>query len=398
MRRCRPGLATHFENLLVDRYTPEMTAWVDDTRRVVVKIGSRVLVDEAHLLDERRVHALTRQMAALRAGGREIVCVSSGAIAAGLGDLGFSDRPRDLPSLQAAAALGQSRLIGLYRRFFAEHGIAAAQVLLTRADLQARARHLNARNTFSRLLRAGVVPIVNENDTVAVDEIRVGDNDLLSALVACLVRADVLVMLTTVDGLMTRPPVASAGDSGGELVEVVDRITPETHAMAGGSESAVATGGMRSKLQAAQMVTMAGERAVIANGRTPDVLTRIFKGDRIGTVFEPRPQRLDGRKRWIAFFDHARGDIEIDAGAAKALRTAGRSLLAVGITAVRGTFERGDAVRIVDPDGSEIGRALVNYASDEVVRILGCKSGEIVKILGCCEYEEVVHRDNLVLI
>ena len=380
-----------------------MTAWVDDTRRIVVKIGSRVLVDETHMLDEPSVHALTRQMAALHAGGREVICVSSGAIAAGLADLGFSDRPRDLPSLQAAAALGQSRLIGLYRRFFAEHGIAAAQVLLTRADLQVRARHLNARNTFSRLLRAGVVPIVNENDTVAVDEIRVGDNDLLSALVACLVRADVLVMLTTVDGLMTRPPVASAGgesggESGGELIAVVDRITPETHAMAGESESAVATGGMRSKLQAAQMVTTAGERAVIANGRTPDVLTRIFKGEQVGTVFEPRPQRLDGRKRWIAFFDHPRGDIEIDAGAAKALRTDGRSLLAVGITAVRGTFDRGDSVRIVDTDGTEMGRALVNYPSDEVVRILGCKSGEIVKILGCCEYEEVVHRDNLVLI
>ena len=376
-----------------------MTAWVDDTRRVVVKIGSRVLVDESHMLDEPRVHALTRQMAALSAGGREVVCVSSGAIAAGLGDLGLSDRPRDLPSLQAAAAIGQSRLIGLYRHFFAEHGITAAQVLLTRADLQARSRHLNARNTFSRLLRAGVVPIVNENDTVAVDEIRVGDNDLLSALVACLVRADVLVMLTTVDGLMTRPPVASAGgEAGGELVKVVDRITPETHAMAGESESDVATGGMRSKLQAAQMVTTAGERVVIANGRTPDVLTRIFEGDEVGTVFEPRPQRLEGRKRWIAFFDHPRGDIEIDAGATKAVRTDGRSLLAVGITAVRGTFDRGDPVRIVDPGGTEIGRALVNYPSDEVVRILGCRSGEIVKILGCCEYEEVVHRDNLVLI
>ncbi|TDJ56276.1 MAG: glutamate 5-kinase [Planctomycetota bacterium] len=375
-----------------------MTAWVDDTRRVVVKIGSRVLVDEAHILDEPRVHALTRQMAALRDGGRDVVCVSSGAIAAGLADLGFSDRPRDLPSLQAAAALGQSRLIGLYRHFFAEHGIAAAQVLLTRADLQDRTRHLNARNTFSRLLRAGVVPIVNENDTVAVDEIRVGDNDLLSALVACLIRADVLVMLTTADGLLTRPPVGSTGESGGELVKVVDRITPETHAMAGESESSVATGGMRSKLQAAEMVTTAGERAVIANGRTPDVLTRIFNGEQVGTVFEPRAQRLEGRKRWIAFFDHARGDIEIDSGAARALRTEGRSLLAVGITAVRGTFDKGDPVRIVDPDGAEIGRALVNYRSDEVVRILGCKSGEIEKILGCCEYDEVVHRDNLVLI
>ncbi len=221
--------------------------WIDDIRRVVVKIGSRVLVDEQHLLDEQRVHALTRQMAALRAAGREVVCVSSGAIAAGLRELGCSGRPGDLPSLQAAASLGQSRLIGHYRRFFAEHDLAAAQVLLSRADLQARERHLNARNTFNRLLSAGVVPIVNENDAVAVDEIRVGDNDLLSALVACLVRADALVLLTTANGLLTRPPCASS-DAAGELVDVVDHMTSETHAMAGEPVSPLATGGMRSKL------------------------------------------------------------------------------------------------------------------------------------------------------
>ena len=261
-------------------------AWIDHIRRVVVKIGSRVLVDERHVLDEDRVGALAAQMAALRADGREILCVSSGAIAAGLRDLGAGERPRDLPSLQAAAAIGQSRLIGLYRRFFAEHGLATAQVLLTRADLQARERHLNARNTLNRLLGAGVVPVVNENDTVAVDEIRRSDNDVLSALVACLVRADLLVLLTTADGLMTRPPTASA-DTGGELVEVVDRITADIHAMAGDAGSDLATGGMRSKLQAAEMVTRSGDRAVIANGCLPDVLTRIFAGERLGTVFEP---------------------------------------------------------------------------------------------------------------
>ncbi len=371
-------------------------AWIDHIRRVVVKIGSGVLVDERHVLDENRVRALTGQMAALRADGREIICVSSGAIAAGLRDLGCTQRPRDLPSLQAAAALGQSRLIGLYRQCFAEHGLAAAQVLLTRADLQSRERHLNARSTLNRLLGAGVVPIVNENDTVAVDEIRVSDNDVLSALVACLVRADVLVLLTTADGLMTRPP-ADSDDNGGELVEVVHRITPDIHAMAGDAGSDLATGGMRSKLQAAEMVTRSGDRAVIANGCTPDVLMRIFAGERIGTVFEPHPTQLGGRKRWIAFFDHPRGDLEIDAGAVDALRTDGRSLLAVGIRAVRGTFGRGAPVRIVDHDGVEIGRALVNYPSEELVQILGRRSSEIEKILGCCEYQEVVHRDNLVL-
>jgi len=370
--------------------------WIDHIRRVVVKIGSRVIVDERHVLDENRIRALTGQMAALRADGREIICVSSGAIAAGLRDLGCRERPRDLPSLQAAAALGQSKLIGLYRRFFAEHGLAAAQVLLTRADLQARERHLNARSTLNRLLGAGVVPIINENDTVAVDEIRVGDNDVLSALVACLVRADALVLLTTADGLMTRPP-GNSGDNGGKLVEVVGTITSDIHAMAGDAGSDLATGGMRSKLQAAEIVTRSGEWAVIANGCTPDVLSRIFAGERLGTVFEPRPTRLGGRKRWIAFFDHPLGDLEIDAGAVDALTADGRSLLAVGIRAVRGTFGRGAPVRIVDQHGIEIGRALVNYPSDELVQILGRRSSEIERILGCCEYEEVVHRDNLVL-
>ncbi len=369
--------------------------WVDHTRRVVVKIGSRVLVDEHHRLEEAQVGAITRQMAQLHRNGREVVCVTSGAVAAGFGGLGCSERPEDLPSLQASAAVGQARLIGLYRDAFAEHGVTAAQVLLTHADLRARERHLNARNTINRLLAGGVVPIVNENDTVAVDEIRVGDNDLLSALVACLVRADVLVLLTDAEGLMSRPP-GPAGD-GGELVPVVERITAETYAMAGDPGSRVGTGGMRSKLQAAEMVTRAGERAVIAHGRRPDVLTRLFGGEPLGTVFEPHPQRLQGRKRWIAFFDHPRGELEVDAGAAQAVRDGGGSLLAVGVNAVRGAFGRGDPVRIMGPDGTEIARALVNYPSEDLRRIMGCHSSRITEILGCCEYREVIHRDNLVL-
>ncbi len=368
--------------------------WVDHTRRVVVKIGSRVLVDENHLLNEDHVADLVRQMAKLRSGGREIVCVTSGAIAAGLSALGRRDRPRDLPSLQAAAAIGQARLIGLYRELFAAHGLSVAQVLLTHADLRARERHLNARNTFNQLLGCGIVPIVNENDTVAVDEIRVGDNDLLSALVACLVRAHLLVLLTDTYGLMSRPP-NRAGDGG--LVRVVEQVTPEIHAMAGRSESQIATGGMQSKVQAAEMVTRAGERAVIAHGRTPDVLERILAGEPLGTVIQPRPQRMGGRKRWIAFFDHPRGQLHVDAGAARALVGEGRSLLAVGVTAVEGDFDRGASVRIIDPGGAEIARALVNYAADALRRIAGCHSSRIAEILGCCEYEEVVHRANLVL-
>jgi len=378
-----------------DEPNPDSGDGIRRARRVVVKIGSRVLVDENHRLDEDRVRSLTTQMARLRQAGRGVICVTSGAIAAGLRGLGCERRPGDLPSLQAAAAVGQARLIGLYRQAFADHGLTAAQILLTHADLRSRERHLNARNTFNRLLAGGIVPIVNENDTVSVDEIRVGDNDLLSALVASLVRADVLVLLTTADGLLTEPPRPGRA---GRLVPFVERITDETFAMAGGADSPVATGGMRSKVQAADTVTKAGELAVIANGREPGVLERLFAGEPLGTRFAPRPQRLGGRKRWIAFFDHPRGDVEVDAGAAEAVRHGGRSLLAVGITAVRGTFGRGDPVRIVGPGGAEIARALVNYPSSDLSRILGCRSDRIVEILGSCEYDEVVHRDNLVLV
>ncbi len=373
---------------------PPRRDWIDHIRRVVVKIGTRVLVDEQHRLQEDRIAALVGQMARLRSGGRHVVCVSSGAIAAGLEGLSLGARPRDLPSLQAAAAVGQARLIGLYRALFDRHGLSVAQVLLTHADLRDRERHLNARNTLRRLLDGGLVPIVNENDTVAVDEIRVGDNDLLSALAACLIRADLLVLLTDTDGLMTRGPGEAAG---GRIVGTVGCITSDTYAMAGDTNSDVATGGMRSKIQAAEMVTRAGERVIIANGRAPDVLVRLFEGEPLGTVLEPHPQRMRGRQRWIAFFDHPRGELHVDAGAAEAVRRHGRSLLPVGLTAVEGDFPRGAPVRIIDPEGVEIARALVNYPSDELRRIAGCRSSRIAEILGCCEYEEAVHRDNLVL-
>lgn len=367
--------------------------WIDDTRRIVVKIGSRILVDEQHLLDECQVASLVDQMAALRATGREVICVTSGAVAAGVGEMGLTTRPRDLPSLQAAAAAGQARLIGLYRQLFAKHDLPVGQVLLTHADLAARDRHLNARNTLNRLLAGGVVPIINENDTVAVDEIRVGDNDLLSGLVACLMRADLLVLLTNVDGLLDR----TGGDGPDQLVANVKQITEETFAMAGPAESSLTTGGMKSKLQAAQMVTRAGEWALIANGRTPDVLTRIFAGEPLGTVFEPGPQRLGGRKRWIAFFDHPRGELHVDAGAVTAICKQGRSLLPVGMQRVAGDFDRGAVVRIVDPAGMEIARGLVNFPSGELRRLVGRRTDEIAAVLGACEYEEVVHRDNLVV-
>lgn len=375
---------------------PSSRDWIVRTRRVVVKIGTRVLLDQDQGIDEAHLSRLVGQMAALRAGGREVICVTSGAIAAGLAGLGLTARPRDLPTLQAAAAVGQARLIELYRQSFAARGLAAAQVLLTHADLRSRERHLNARHTFNRLLAAGAVPVVNENDTVAVDEIRVGDNDLLSALVACLVRADLLVLLTDAEGLLSRPPRRGGGAAGpDDVVELVTRITADVYAMAGDPASPLSTGGMRSKVQAADMVTRAGERAVVAGGRADRVLERIFDGEPLGTLFEPAAPRMRGRKRWIAFFDRPQGTIRVDAGAAEAIRLRGRSLLAVGITAVEGAFGRGAPVRIIGADGAEIARALVNYSSEDLRRIMGRPSDRIASVLGCCEYPEVAHRDNL---
>lgn len=377
---------------------PERT-WVGSVRRLVVKIGSSSLVDERNRLDEPQVKALADQLATLRESGIEVICVSSGAVAAGLNSLNFSRRPDDLPSLQAAASTGQARLIGLYRDIFAQHEIPIGQVLLSHADLRSRERHLNARNTLSRLLQCGAVPIINENDTVAVDEIRVGDNDILSALVACLVRADLLILLTSADGLLSATPGRNAQtDDEATVIPLIESITPDIRALAGESTSPIATGGMKSKLNAVDMVTRAGERAVIACGRTERVLMRLMRGERLGSLFQPRPTKMRGRQRWIAFFDHPQGELYLDAGAASAVRDRGSSLLAIGITSITGSFSRGMPVRLIDPDGNEFARGLVNYPADELQRIRGKKSGQIESILGRREYDEVVHRDNLTLL
>jgi glutamate 5-kinase len=370
----------------------ERRDWVDRVRRVVVKVGSRLLVDDRCHLDESRIAGFVEQIVRVRASGRQVVLVSSGAIAAGLPDLKLTRRPRDLPSLQAAAALGQARLIELYRDRFAEHGVAVGQALLTHADLRDRDRHLNARNALNRLLKAGAVPVVNENDTVAVDEIRVGDNDQLSALVGNLVRADLVVLLTTVDGLFTDHPLR-----GGTLVRRVDGVTPEIRAMAGGAGDGVGTGGMQTKLDAAEICARGGERLVICNGLEPDSLVRLLDGEPLGTVFEPAAESMAGRKRWIAFFQKPHGSVTIDAGAASAIRDRGSSLLAIGVRAVEGAFTHGDLVSVLGPGSTEIARGLVNYAAIDLQRIAGKRSDEIATILGRCEYDEVIHRDNMTL-
>ncbi|MDD8045095.1 MAG: glutamate 5-kinase [Verrucomicrobiota bacterium] len=367
--------------------------WIDQVRRVVIKIGSRALVRDDSHLDHPQIESLVEQMQALIKGGRQVICVSSGAVAAGVADLGLRCRPRDLPGLQAAASAGQAHLISFYRDCFARYGIPVGQVLLTHADLRQRERHLNARNTLSYLLEAGAIPIINENDTVAVEEIKVGDNDILSALVMTLVQADLLIMLTTADGLYSRPP----GVDPGPLIPRVSEISPMIEAMAGGAGSSVGTGGMRSKIEAARMVMRAGERMVIANARTPGILEKIFAGSATCTFFEPASPRLAGRKRWIAFFHHPRGVITVDPGAVKALRERGGSLLAIGVKRVEGSFLRGAPVTIVSDGGEEIGRGLVNYPAEELVQIQGKRSADFMKLIGHCEYEEVIHRDNLVL-
>jgi len=366
--------------------------WVGGVRRVVVKVGSRALVDDDHRLDEARIASLVGQIVRVRASGVQVVLVSSGAIAAGLPDLKLGGRPRDLPSLQAAAALGQARLIEIYRQSFAAHGVAVGQALLTHADLRDRDRHLNARNALNRLLEAGAVPVVNENDTVAVDEIRVGDNDQLSALVGNLVRADLVILLTTVAGLCTDHP-----SRGGVLVPEVGAVTAAVRAMAGGADDGVGTGGMQTKLDAAEICARGGERLIIADGREPDVLPRLLAGEAIGTSFEPVAGPMAGRKRWIAFFQKPTGTITVDDGAAKALVEQGSSLLAIGVRGVDGGFRHGDLVSVRDARGAEIARGLVNYAAADLERIKGKRTGEIAAILGACEYGEVVHRDNMSL-
>lgn len=381
-----PDILSHTAGTANDR------SWFAGVTRCVVKIGSQALLDDADHLDEQRIVELVRQVSAVRAEGRDIVLVSSGAVATGLKGLGLKTRPTDLPSLQAAASVGQAQLMELYRRHFASHGLTVGQVLLTHSDLRSRGRQLNARNTLNRLLAAGVIPIINENDTVAVEEIRVGDNDILSALVATMLHTDVLIMLTTVSGVYARQP-----ERAGEILPTIERVDEATYALVSAARTNVGMGGMSTKIRAADIVARCGDRAIVADARTDDVLSRLFAGEALGTQFLPRPERMAGRKRWIAFFGRPGGSIEIDDGAARALCADGRSLLAIGIRAVDGSFKRGDPVRILDASSTEIGRGLVNYDSHEVSAIAGQPSHRIEAILGACEYPEVIHRDNLVV-
>src|SRR5947207_2726075 len=346
-------------------------------------------------LDDLRVinQELAAEIAAVRE-GRRVVLVTSGAIATGVARLGLAERPRAIPEKQAAAAVGQSALMWQYEAAFSRHGIPVGQVLLTAEDVSVRARYLNARNTLDALLRFGVLPIVNENDTVAVEEIKVGDNDNLSALVASLIDADLLVLLTDVDGLYTGDPTT---DRDARVIDTVDAVTEDVARLVWNGTGAGAVGGMATKLQAAQKAAAAGVPMIIASGRKQGVLARILKGEPVGTYFAPRADRLGARKRWIAFAVTPQGRLTVDAGALQALTHHGKSLLPSGVVDVEGDFAAGEVVALVG-DGREFARGLVNFDASELRRIRGAKTRDIATRLGYKSFDEVIHRDNLVLL
>lgn len=362
--------------------------------RVVVKLGTRLLCGTKGQFNLGRMESLVSDLVWLQQ-ERQLVLVSSGAIGAGVGRLGLARTPRTIPEKQAAAAVGQCVLMQQYERFFWPRGVTIAQVLLTRQDIMDRERYLNARYAFEALLNQGVVPVVNENDTVAVEEIRFGDNDTLAAHVACLVDADLVILLTDLDGLYTRDP--SQG-KGGELIPEIFEITPKIEALAGGRGSALASGGMETKLQAARIAMTAGTPLVIASGLKAGNIQRVLNGETAGTLFVPGSGRMQSRKHWIAFSSPVQGWIYVDQGAANAILIKGKSLLPSGILRVDGEFGAGTVVGVAGPSGRELGRGISNYSSGAINLIKGHKSAEIKAIIGYHDYDEVIHRDNLTIV
>jgi glutamate 5-kinase len=364
-------------------------------RRVVVKIGSSLLTNAGAGLDRNAIADWVRQVAQLRARGLEVLVVSSGAIAEGMKRLGWTKRPHAVNELQAAAAVGQMGLVQMWESCFAEVGLHTAQVLLTHEDLGDRRRYLNARTTLKSLVALGVVPIINENDTVVVDEIRFGDNDTLGALVTNLIEADALVILTDQQGLYSADPRKSPD---AQLIARASAGDAALETMAGGAGSHLGSGGMLTKVLAAKRAARSGAHTAIAWGREPEVLVRLFSGEAIGTLLAAETAPVAARKQWLA--DHLKpsGRITLDAGAVKALVSDGKSLLAIGATAVDGHFERGEVVSVAGPDGREIARGLVNYGATETARILRKPTSEIEAVLGYIAEPELIHRDNLVVL
>ena len=365
-----------------------------DARRIVVKVGSSLVTDEGRGLDDGAIGEWCRQLAALVAEGRQVVMVSSGAIAEGMKRLGWRTRPREIHELQAAAAVGQMGLAQIYETKLRESGVGSAQVLLTHADLADRERYLNARSTLVTLLGLGVVPVINENDTVVNDEIKFGDNDTLGALVANLVEADALVILTDQQGLYTADP---RKDPAARFVHEAVAGDPALEAMAGGAGTSIGRGGMITKILAARRAAASGASTVIAWGREPDALLRLAAGQAIGTLLVAQTAKHQARKRWMADHLQLRGAVTVDAGAAAKLRGEGKSLLPIGMTGVEGDFSRGDVIAVRDAAGVELARGLANYSSSEARLLCRKPSAEFERLLGYAAEPEMVHRDNMVL-
>jgi glutamate 5-kinase len=362
---------------------------------VVIKVGTNVLTGTDGTLDRDRVQSLADQVHALRQAGRKVALVSSGAIGAGVGRLGLPRRPTDLRHLQACAAVGQGFLMRAYEECLARHGTRTAQILLTASDFDSRHRYLNVRNTILTLFEWECVPIINENDTVSVAEIRFGDNDHLAAMVTNLLQAPLLILLTVVDGLYAADPRSNPEAPLLGTVPFIDRVVTD---MAGSSRSALGTGGMRSKLRAARLATAAGESVIMANGTRPGILVAIFAAEPVGTLFLPHGGAVPAWKRWLGYTARPRGQLVVDAGAREAVQQKGRSLLPIGVVGVRGSFSKGDVVGLCGPDGAEFARGLTNYSAVDASRICGLRSEQVGEVLGKVPYEEIIHRDNLVVI
>ncbi len=365
-----------------------------DARRIVVKVGSSLVTNEGRGLDEQAIGEWCRQLSALVRDGREVIMVSSGAIAEGMKRLGWTTRPQQLHELQAAAAVGQMGLAQMYETKLRENGLGSAQVLLTHADLADRERYLNARSTLLTLLTHGVLPVINENDTVVNDEIKFGDNDTLGALVANLVEADALIILTDQKGLYTADP---RHDPAATFVHEARAGDPKLEEMAGGAGSSIGKGGMITKILAAKRAAGSGASTVIAWGREPDALVRLVQGEAIGTLLIAQTQKQQARKQWMADHLQLRGSVTIDAGAVSKLKADGSSLLPIGMTGVDGDFSRGEVIAILDAQGQEVARGLANYAAAEARLLCRKPSGDIAQLLGYAAESEMVHRDNLVL-
>ena len=365
-------------------------------KRIVVKVGTSTITYANGKRNFSQIDRLARELSDLQNQGKEMILVSSGAVAVGVDRLGLPAKPSTIPGKQACAAVGQGVLMHTYEKFFADYGQIVAQVLITRTEAIDRHRYTNCRNTFMTLLQQGVIPIVNENDVVALDELKIGDNDNMSALVAGIVDADLVIILSDIDGLYTANPATHPEAT---LVHTVQEITPEIEASAGGVGSSRGTGGMATKIQAAKAATNSGIQLVIASGTEKNAIPRILQGEEIGTLFVSRENRLQFRKRWLAFGAKIQGSIVVDDGCAKAIRKAGGcSILPAGIYQVVGDFQSGSTISVIDKEGHELARGLVHYTAAELEKIKGCKSADIEGILGHKNYDEVIHRDDLVIL